>query len=83
MVSVRLTARGFKMFDGAARAGARRLKAIQVFVLESDGRGLWLLNRRLEGDRIEILLLKWELIESLLFDVKAGQLEERRPIGFR
>ena len=56
---------------------------MRAIVLENDGCGLWIDNRRIGGQKIEVLLVKWEHIEAIGFEAALTEPRKVHFIGFR
>lgn len=80
---IRLSVSGLAALKGVLGPRIGRSRVLRAIVLENDASGLWIDNRRFGGQRIEVLLIKWEHVETVGFEASLTEGEEAHPIGFR
>ncbi len=82
-VKIRLSRQGLSAVRSILRAKVGLKRAFRAFVLDNDGGGVWIVNRRLPDEQLDILLIKWEHIEALGFETRLVEPEEKLRIGFK
>jgi len=81
-VNIRLSRPGTLIVQGLLGASLGRKRTFQAMALSSDSNGVWIENRRLSDDELEILLIRWDYIEALGFVARIAEPEQPRFIGF-
>jgi len=82
-VRIRLSVSGLAALRGILGPRIGRSRVLRAVVVENDGSGLWIDNRRFADQRIEVLLIKWEHVEAIGFEASLTEAEQARAIGFR